>query len=717
MRRFLTIFILLLFVQNALALSVELGIDEVLVIDNTTVTFDVAKNNPGLIFLILESENESVLKALHFGESVSLGLVNYTVGSLDVESLTLKLHILGNYSRIEVLKRKDIEIALLEAFDKYLKVKIRNTGYYEINDTLLISSQGIVIREEELHLRPGEEVIIKIMPPYTQLTFTLEEAKISKSIVISSLEGLVTIDRIWRDDKLHVVLKNHGDAVNATVKLLFSGMTIDKKEVIIGTKEQKEIIFEKGVTQGTIVVDYGIITQESFYFEAPVISIVKTIKEGEKLQIWLRNEGDQKFEGKATVYQNGVIVSEPYYLDVSIPPGGEVLVEFTVPEDAQILTIGLTSQSYSATFPVSIKTELEAKAVNSYAKAILGGTTSYAIVILGNGKVEFGVEGLPESIKAYFYYGDAQVGELDVVQNAQVALVLKIPNLPQGFVLNKPIDFNVTVNEIKIPVKLEVTGMGILPVYGDNWLAKVNYTSEYHHLGLPYRFAGNEITPPFVFEPWDGEKIAITYGRYIRQGKDVRIHLLDSSGKIVQSSTQERGRSDFLIFNLSEFMLMIEGENYFDGALLVADYLREPKNISFELKKREFGEGLRTFIINATSLRGQRLQFSLTSNKDVELRAYYFTLNNEKENFDPLSTNFRGVFKDKRKSINGEIGIRSYEDFVVITLIGEGNVTLEFKTTRGGPEVSELATREVYLLILGLIVLLVLVIYLEKKMG
>ena len=54
---------------------------------------------------------------------------------------------------------------------------------------------------------------------------------------------------------------------------------------------------------------------------------------------------------------------------------------------------------------------------------------------------------------------------------------------------------------------------------------------------------------------------------------------------------------------------------------------------------------------------------------------------------------------------------------MAIALIGEGNVTLEFKTTGGGPEVSELASREVYLLILGLIALLVLVVYLEKKMG
>ncbi|KPU62512.1 hypothetical protein EP1X_08645 [Thermococcus sp. EP1] len=717
MKRFLSMFIFLLFVGNAFALSVELGIDEVLIVDNTTVTFDVAQNNPGLVFLTLERGNESILKALQFGESVFFNGVNYTVGSVDMDTLTLKLHILGNYSNLEVVKRKDFEVTLLESFDAYIKVKITNTGYYEIDDTLIVSTQGVTVTEKKLYLKPNKDIILKIKPSYTQLTFTLKNAKISKSLTIPSFDELVTIERIWRDDKLHILLKNHGDPINVTVKLLFSGMTFDRKEVLLESKEEREVTFETDVTQGTIVVDYSIIKQESFYFESPAISLVNVTKEGDTLYIWLKNEGKTAFSGKATVYQNGVIISEPYYRDVKIGPNEEVLLEFVVPEDVQILTLSVVSPTYSVAFPISLKTKLNVKAVNSYARGILGGTTSYAIVIAGNEKVVLGVEGLPDSIKAYFYYDDTQVKELDVVQSAQVSLVLKLPNLPQGFALNEPILFNVTINGIEVPLKLEVTGIGILPVYGDNWLAKINYTSEYHHIGLPYRIVGNKITPPFVFEHWKGEKIAIIYGRYIRQGKDLRIHLLDSSGKIVASSTQEKGRSDYLIFNQSDFMIMIEGENYFDGVLLVAEYLNEPKNISFELKRREFGEGLRTFIINATSLRGQRLEVSLDSDKQVELRAYYFTLNNEKENLDPLSTNFKGVFKGRGRTIKGEFGIRSYEDFVAIAVVGEGNVTLHFKVSGGRPEVSELTSREIYLLILGLVVLLAIVIYLEKKIG
>ncbi|MPW39925.1 hypothetical protein GBV73_09675 [Thermococcus sp. 101 C5] len=717
MKKILPFFILLLFVGNALALSVELGIDEVLIVDDTIVTFDVAQNNPNLVFLLLESENTSLIKGLHFGESVFFEGVNYTVGSLDMNTLTLKLHLSGNYSGVEVLKKRDFSVSLVETFDAYVRVKVENTGYYEINDTLVILAQGVEIEERPIVLKPGEGLTLKVSPPYTQLTFMLKEAKLSKTITVTSTEELVTIERIWKDEKLHVLLRNHGDPVNVTIKLLVSGMTLERRKVFLSSKGEREVVFETDAVQGTVLVDYGVIKQESFYFEMPRISLTRIEKEKDMLKIWLRNDGKTAFSGRVSIYQNSVIVGEPYFADVTIIPDEEVSLEFKVPEEAQILTVGVMSPSYSATFPISLRAELSAKAVNSYAKGILGRSVSYVISLTGSGKASFGVEGLPDPIKAYFYYGDTQVKELDVTQNAQVTLVLKLPSLPQGFMLNKPINFSVTVNDIEIPLKLEVSGIGILPVYGDNWLAKVNYTSEHHHVGLPYRVMGNEITPPFVFEPWEGEKIAILYGRYIRQGKDLRLHILDLSGKIIASSTQERGRSDYIVFNESEFMIMVEGEGYFEGVLLVSDYLNELRNVTFELKKREFGEGMRVFIINATPLRGQKLKFSLSSDRDVELRVYYFTLNNEKENFDPLSTNFKGAFKGRGKVLEGELGVRSYEDFIAVAIIGEGNITLNFEKASGGAEVSELKSREAYLIIGALVILLAVVVYLEKKIG
>ena len=373
MRRILSLFMLLLFAGNALAMSVELGIDEVLIVDNTTVTFDVPQNNPNLVFLFLESENSSLVKGLHFGESVLFEGVNYTVGSLDLNTLTLTLHLSGNYSTLRVLKKRDFEVSPVESFDAYVKVKIKNTGYYEINDTLVVSAQGVEIEERDIDLKPGEGLTLKISPSYNQLTFMLKDAKLLKSITVASLEELVTIERIWKDGKLHVLLRNHGDPANVTLKLLVSGMTFDKKEVFLNSKEEKGVVFDGDITQGTILLDYGVIKQESFYFEMPKVSLVRAEKENEKLKIWLRNDGKVGFSGRVSIYQSSVIVGEPYFIDVTIKPNEVVYLEFKVPEDTQILTVMVTSSSYSATFPISLKAELTAKAVNSYAKGVLGG--------------------------------------------------------------------------------------------------------------------------------------------------------------------------------------------------------------------------------------------------------------------------------------------------------------------------------------------------------
>ena len=717
MKKVIIPFILLLFAGNVFALSIDLGMDEVLIVDNSRVSFDVAQNNPNLVLLMVETPNGSVLKGLTFGESLYVNGVNYTVGRLDPQKMILTLHLSGNYSKTEVLKKKDFKVEILEAFDTYVKLRIINTGYYDLNDTLIISSQGLPVEERPIFLKRGESITLKVKVPSNQINVTAEENKISKTVTIESFEELISLENLWKDDRIHVKLKNHGDPANVTLKLLFNGLTVEKKGITLERGEEKEVSFESNINQGALVIDYGVIKQESFYFETPVISLVKVEKEKDKLRIWLKNEGKGKFVGKVSVYQNSFIVGEPYYRSIEIDPDKEGLVEFEVPEDAEFLTIAISSGTYSSTFPVSLKTGLDVKALNSYAKGILGGKTSYTLLINGNGNVKLGVEGLPESIRASFYYNEAEVKQLNVVKSTQVVLLLQLPNLPQGFTLNKPFKFNVTINGIKIPLELEVSGIGILPVYGDNWLAKMNYTSEYHHLGLPYKVVGKDITPPFVFEPAKGEKIAIIYGNYIRQGKDLRIHLLDTSGKIIASSTQGKGRSDYVIFNQSKFMLMIEGGGYFNSILLVADYLEVPKNITFEVKRKEFGEGLRTFIINASSLRGKTLEISVSSSRDVEVRAYYFTLNREKEDFDPLSTNFKGAFKGRGEEIQGALEIRSYEDFIAVAIIGEGNVTMKFNVKGGELGVRELSSRVIYLAVLGLLALLIGVIWLEKKLG
>ncbi|WP_054840521.1 hypothetical protein [Thermococcus sp. JCM 11816] len=232
------------------------------------------------------------------------------------------------------------------------------------------------------------------------------------------------------------------------------------------------------------------------------------------------------------------------------------------------------------------------------------------------------------------------------------------PLCPGGFPpVGEPVGFNVTVRDENgnlhvIPLEFEAYGLAFLPVYGDNWLAKVNFTAETHFVGIPYRVAAKSLTPPIQFEHYPGgEKIAFSYGNYVRSGLDITLHVLSSSGgEILHSSSQGKGRPDFVVFNESDFMLMLEGDR-FDAVLLVADYLRKPENISFELLPKQFGEGIKTFILNATSLRGKKLALDVNADRPVEVRVYYFTLNREREDFDPLSADFKGGLSEVKGSM------------------------------------------------------------------
>ncbi|AIF69622.1 hypothetical protein PAP_06110 [Palaeococcus pacificus DY20341] len=719
MKRIIILLILSFFLGSVYASSIELGINEVLLVDNSTVTFDVAQNNPSLILLMVETPNGTISKPLTFGESLYVDGVNYTIGHFDAQTLILTLHLFGNYSQAKVLKKKDLNIKVLESFDAYVKFEVKNTGYSDLNDTLTITSGSLILKELPLSLKRGEGIAIKIKnPPSNVFTFTLEESKISKSVFVEELKPLVSVEKIWKDEKVHVLLKNNGnESVNATLKLSFNGLIVETKKVELKEKEERDVVFESDIDQGTILLDYGILKQESFYFEPPEVSVLKAERIGDKVKIWLKNEG-RTFVGKVSVMQNSVIVGEPLYQSVKIKPNEEVSVEFKVSGEVSYLTVVISSKEFSTTVPIALERGLEVKALNTYAKAFLGGSANYLISITGDGRIKLGVEGLPKSIKANFYYNEIQVDELEIPGSAQVALVLSLPSFPQEFKINDIVEFNLTVNNIKVPLKLEIKGGGILPIYGDNWLAKINYTSEVHHIAVPYRVIGRDITPPYVFEKGDGELIAFLYGRYVKQGSDLRLHLLNAYGEILASSQQPKGQADYIVFNESNFMVMVEGKGYFEGILLVADYMNYPRNVSFELKRRDFGEGLKVFIINATRLRGKTLEVKAESKEKVELRAYYFTLNSEREDFDSLSTDIKkAIFTVRGNSIKGEINVRSDEDFLAVVVRGEGNVALSFNVKSRGLRVEELSTKEVYLAVLGLLALLIAAIMLEKKIG
>lgn len=704
--------LLIIFAGNVLAYPVELGLDEVLLVDDSVVTFDPSPSGDR-IYLRVEGPDGSNSSVLGFGESLSFNGINYTVGRFDPATKKLVLHLSGNYSRLEIVKKKDFSVKVVEAFDTYTRLNLRWDGYYGINDTLRVYSNGLLVKELSVSLERGDEVSFKVKTPPSGI-LVLSIGELTKNVVIEDIEKQVEITSIRRDEKLHVTLLNRGDDVNATVMLTAGGLTLEEKGVHLERGEQKEVTFDRNPLQGAVVVDYGAVVQETFYFQPPDISLVSYSFDGETLRIRLKNDGGH-FHGKVSVMSNSVIVGSPLYLDISLREGEEREVAFNLTEDVDYATVVISSAEFTTSVPLMLERGLSVRFVNDYARTYLGGSAAYSLVVTGRGRVELGVAGLPDSVRYAFYYGQNEVRTLNVEGSVQLTLVVSLPSFPSGFRVEAPLKFNATVNGEDYPLTLEVSGAGRLPVYGDNWLAKSNFTSEVHYLGLPYHVVWRDVTPPYIFENVTGEKIAFLYGRYVRQGEDLKLHVLSPYGDILHTSSSPEGRPDFVIFNESEFMLMVEGKGFFDSVLLVARYMEKPENVTLELERKPFGEGLEVVIINATPLRGKKLTIK-ASGKNLELKAYHFTLNSEREDFDPLGTG-KAVFTVKGDNVSGTMAVRSDEDFVAVVVRGEGRADLSFEVGGVGVSASEVTTRWPYLAVLGLGLLLVLAVFLEKRLG
>ncbi|MDI3475755.1 MAG: hypothetical protein PWQ95_1483 [Thermococcaceae archaeon] len=724
------VLMLLLLAGQATALSIELGIDEVLIVDGQVFTFDPGQSGDRYLVSV-SSHGKETSSVLSFGEKITVGNVTYVIGSYDRQNQRLTVHLLGNYTSVRVMKKYDFSVEVIEAFDTYAKVRIKNTGFYPLNDTLSVSSssQGAfpipsstVLKEVELNLAPGEEIVFKVPNPGQTLVFSLKEKGISKDVFLGTLEPQVEIEDITGDDRVRVKVLNKGDPVNATFSLLYSGNLVLESKKVLLQRGTNWVEFSNFINQGAIVVDYGKIIQQTFYFRPALLVLENISREGELLKFALKNTGESPFRGFVSVTQNGVVVGSPTYSEVSIGPGESVSLTFNVPEEVRYPTILASSDSGTFSFTAEAGASgISVEALSTSIKVPLGGKGSYMLVLSGSGRVKLGVEGLPDSVGWKFYAGESEVEEINVDGSAQVVLVIDVPSLPRGFPVGEPVMFNVTVRDEKgnlhvIPLEFEAYGLAFLPVYGDNWLAKMNFTAETHFVGIPYRVAAKSLTPPIQFEHYSGEKIVFSYGNYVRSGLDVALHVLSPSGEILHSSSQGKGRPDFVVFNESDFMLMLEGDR-FDAVLLVADYLRKPENISFGLLPKQFGEGIKTFILNATSLRGKKLALDVNADRPVEVRVYYFTLNREREDFDPLSADFKGAFRGKGKHVSGEIPLRPYEDFVAISIIGTGNVSLAMAAKEVPVSVSGLGKYSGELTVILLALLLVAVIALERRLG
>lgn len=222
-------FLLTAFAGSVLAESVELGLNEVLLVDGQVVIFDTV-NQGSLVFLRVEAGNRTYSPVLKFGENITVEGVTYTVGSFDSYTGKLRLPISGNYSSVRVLKKHDFDVELVEAFNTYVKLRIINSGFYRLNGTLQFYSQGVLLEEVPVDLKRDGSTVLKVRPLGSSLTLSMKELGISKTLFLGELKEQVSIEEIWNNGPIFIGLLNRGDPVNATVKLLYSGLTLESKK-------------------------------------------------------------------------------------------------------------------------------------------------------------------------------------------------------------------------------------------------------------------------------------------------------------------------------------------------------------------------------------------------------------------------------------------------------------------------------------------------------
>ncbi|WP_054840523.1 hypothetical protein [Thermococcus sp. JCM 11816] len=238
----------------------------------------------------VSSHGKETYSVLAFGENITVGNVTYVIGSYDRQNQRLTAHILGNYTSVRVMKKYDFGVEVIEAFDTYAKVKIKNTGFYPLNDTLSVSSssQGAfpissstVLKEVELNLAPGEEIVFKVPNPGQTLVFSLKEKGISKDVFLGTLEPQVEIEEITGSKGVKVKVLNKGDPVNATFSLLYSSnMVLESKKILLQRGGTSWVEFSNFINQGAVVVDYGKVIQQTFYFRPALLVLENISREG-----------------------------------------------------------------------------------------------------------------------------------------------------------------------------------------------------------------------------------------------------------------------------------------------------------------------------------------------------------------------------------------------------------------------------------------------------
>lgn len=133
------------------------------------------------------------------------------------------------------------------------------------------------------------------------LVFSLKEKGILKDVFFGILEFQVEIEEIMGSKGVKVKVFNKGDLVNVIFSFFYSSNMV---------LELKKILFQWGISwveffnfinQGVVVVDYGKVIQQIFYFRLVFLVFENIFREGEYFRVVFKNMGEFFFRGFVSV--------------------------------------------------------------------------------------------------------------------------------------------------------------------------------------------------------------------------------------------------------------------------------------------------------------------------------------------------------------------------------------------------------------------------------
>jgi len=421
------------------------------------------------------------------------------------------------------------------------------------------------------------------------------------------------------------------------------------------------------------------------------IQITSISRDEENVVLTLENVGNETLSNIfVSLIQNGLIIGTPYerYIDL-MAPSNKTILTFQVKDDLSSVEVIINGDSFSEhlilPIPATNKGNLAITSIFPSRKVNLGTTVVYDILLRNRGPETFyylGIQGLPQAFTIRFTSNDSEISGviLKEAQEALVSLTIDLPKFPRGFVIDESIIFHViavdaityseVINETPnewlanaagtVELTLTPTIRDILEVggkTGENDLATP--TSEIHYPGIPYSFnnlpLGSYLAPKFVLTG-NQTYIFSLYGDYVGTDIDLNLHVFNASGTLIDASYSSRGQSDTVEIYISTpgiFLIVITNDESLSqrlgaGTLLITEKwaIEQASNNSISLDEKHYPDfmlnEIKVLWVDVGKYQGQEitLQIDWSSSFGAELRVYPFSRNSQKNDYDPLASNY-----------------------------------------------------------------------------